>query len=276
MIASRILLRSFSKLASSSPGLNILPLGKGIVELQMDSPPVNTFTIENLLTFTKTIKMLEQDPDVKGFVLTSAVPKIYSAGLDLKELHHPTPEDFKLYWSTFEKMWNTYYMSPLATVAAIDGTCPALGAIMALSSDYRVMVNNSRYRFGLNETALGMNPPDFLRAIMAHTIGGRQAEWHLSVSTLADPAEAFEIGFVDQLVDGTEHLMPAAIEKLKVLTSIPDKARGQSKQGFRKPIADLVNHMESVDVMVDSCLGDEFQNTMDGVMERLQSKKKKK
>jgi 3,2-trans-enoyl-CoA isomerase len=138
--------------SEKSPGLVVKSLDVGIVELQMSAPPVNTFTTEMLNNFRYTLEDLEANPKVKGLVLTSAVPNIYSAGLDLNEMHKPSRADFCRFWGTFEMAWVAFYMTPLATVSAIDGACPALGAVMALSSDYRVMVNNPKYRMGLNET----------------------------------------------------------------------------------------------------------------------------
>ena len=38
-------------------------------------------------------------------------------------------------------MFQTLYSTPLATCAKINGQCPALGAILALSCDHRVMVS---------------------------------------------------------------------------------------------------------------------------------------
>lgn len=35
--------------------------------------------------------------------------------------------DFREFWSTFEEMWVTYYMSPLFTVAAVNGAAFAGG-----------------------------------------------------------------------------------------------------------------------------------------------------
>lgn len=267
---------SESDKAGGGPGLLVSSLGNGMVELQLSSPPVNTFTLEMLNNFRRTIEDLEQNPKVKGLVLTSAVPNVFSAGLDLQELHQPTREEFTRFWGTFEMCWHSFYMSPLATVAAIDGACPGLGAVLALSTDYRVMVNNPKFRIGLNETQLAMNPPEWLRHLCIRTMGPRNAEFHLCAGTLATPEQALEIGSVDELVQESSDLMPAAMAKLQLLTSVPDLARAQCKQGFRKDIAALANHESSVEVMADSCLGAEFQTVVDGVVQKLNNKSKNK
>ena len=121
-----------------------------------------------------------------------------------------------------------------------------------------------------------MNPPEWLRVLTERVIGGRNAELHLSTSTMASPEEALSIGYVDKLVTTSEELLPAALEKCKKMISVPDLARSQCKQGFRKDVASLANHEQSIDVMADSVLGEEFQKTIDDVMKRLKGKKKKK
>ena len=93
---------------------------------------------------------------------------------------------------------------------------------------------------------------------------------------MASPEEALSIGYVDKLVTTSEELLPAALEKCKKMISVPDLARSQCKQGFRKDVASLANHEQSIDVMADSVLGEEFQKTIDDVMKRLKGKKKKK
>ena len=266
--------RTLQHFSTQEPGFTVSSLGNGHVELIMSSPPVNTFSMDMLNNFRRTIEELETNPKVKGLVLSSSVQNIFTAGLDLNELHKPTPEEFKRFWGTFEMAWVAYYMTPLATVAAIDGACPALGCVLALSSDYRVMTNEAKYRIGLNETSLGMNPPEWLRHLCTQTLGARNAELHLTSSTMCTPQEAKDINYVDQIVEKRE-LRNAAINALTKLTSVPDLARAQCKQGFRKHIAALADHDASVDVMADSCLGVEFQDTLDGIMHKLKNKQKK-
>ena len=127
--------------ASSTSGfLQLERCDSGVCIVKMNKKPVNTFDIAMMNEFASTIETLENDPGVSSLVLTSAFDGIFCAGLDLKYLHKPTEAEFTEFWSTFEGMWAKYYTTSLSTVALINGTSPALGAVLSLASDYRVMV----------------------------------------------------------------------------------------------------------------------------------------
>ena len=240
--------------------------------LKMAKAPVNTFDIDMMNLFQNKIVELEEDPHIQGLVLTSAYDGIFSAGLDLKYLANPTPSDFKLFWSTFESMWKTLYLTPLATVAAINGSSPALGAVMALSTDYRIFVSNPKFKFGLNETSLGMIPPLWLQEMTARTIGLREAELHLGHSSMVSPEDALRIGYVDEL-STSDALLDAATKKCSNFTKIPIGSRSDYKMYQRKAIGDMAGQA-SVDMMAENILGDEFQLTIKKIMDGLKKKKK--
>jgi 3,2-trans-enoyl-CoA isomerase len=75
---------------------------------------------------------------VDGFVLASSNPKIFSAGLDMKEFMVPDPEHLSTFWTAVQDMWLALYGTPKATSAAIAGHAPAGGCLMALCCDHRV------------------------------------------------------------------------------------------------------------------------------------------
>jgi enoyl-CoA hydratase/carnithine racemase len=232
-----------------------------VKKVVLQKPPVNTFNLQMIETLHQTIRELEADESVTSIVLTSAYPKVFSAGLDLQVLMKPAESDFKHFWSSFEGLVETYYMSRLHTVAAISGSCPALGAVMALCSDYRLMVDDGKSKFGLNETSLGMVPPLWLSALTARTIGHRKGELHLGLSTMFSPRGAFEV-------------LPKATEHARAASRIPAAARAAAKRDARRDIAAQCGP-ESVDRMAECVLGDEFQNTVAKIVEGLKARAKK-
>lgn len=146
-------------------------------------------------------------------------------------------------------MWKILYTTPLSTVAAINGSSPALGAVIALSCDYRIFVNNNKFKFGLNETSLGMIPPLWLQAMTARTIGDRKAELHLGYSSMVTPEDALTIGYVDEL-SSSDGALDLAIQKCTNLTKIPKGCRSAYKLQQRQPIADM-SGAASVDMYVN-------------------------
>ena len=260
--------------ASSTSGfLQLERCDSGVCIVKMNKKPVNTFDIAMMNEFASTIETLETDPGVSSLVLTSAFDGIFCAGLDLKYLHKPTEAEFTEFWSTFEGMWAKYYTTSLSTVALINGTSPALGAVLSLASDYRVMVNNEKYRFGLNETSLRMVPPLWLQAMTERTLGARGAEFHLQFSSMLSPKDAAKVGYVDELCGDVDAALQASVSKCIAMSKIPEGARSAYKMHLRQPVVEK-SGPESVKMMADNILGDEFQTTIQNVLDQLMAKKK--
>lgn len=80
---------------------------------------------------------------------------IFSAGNDLGELYakQTTKERYHEFWTAQNAFLSDVYKSPLVTVAAIRGHCPAGGCILSMCCDYRVITE--RGSIGLNEVSRG-------------------------------------------------------------------------------------------------------------------------
>ncbi len=111
------------------------------------------------------LKTVEANPKIQSVILYSTNPKIFSAGLDIKELVAPDFVRLPRFWNSLQQVYIDLYGSRLATVAAIQGHAPAAGCFLAMSCDYRVMsagdVNSDTKNrhvptIGLNETQLGI------------------------------------------------------------------------------------------------------------------------
>lgn len=57
----------------------------------------------------------------------------------------------------------------------LKGASPAGGCLLALSCEYRVLVEG-KHNIGLNETQLGITGPEWFRSLYIETIGYRRAE----------------------------------------------------------------------------------------------------
>ena len=126
---------------------------KGYLILRLNKGPVNSLNLEFLTALTIQLDKIEQDTAVKGVILTSNCPNIFSAGLDILEMYNSQPERIRQFWSALQDFWMKLYGSSKIFVAAINGHAPAGGCLMSISCDYRVMATGP-YRIGLNETLL--------------------------------------------------------------------------------------------------------------------------
>ncbi|PRD24647.1 UNVERIFIED_CONTAM: Eci1 [Trichonephila clavipes] len=220
----------------------------------MQRPPVNSLNLELLEQITAAIKDLEQKK-FRGMILSSNSPTVFSAGLDITEMYNPKEERLRAFWKTLQQMWKTLYLTPLVTIAAINGHAPAGGCLMSLSCDHNIMVK-SRASIGLNET--------MFRAVYINSLGFRKAEHALKIGKLFSPEEALKLDLVKELVDSPSDVVPKAQEELDKWMKIPGAALQMTKLSMRKPfVDDLISYEEQeVEEIVHFVYQEQVQKTL--------------
>lgn len=91
-------------------------------------------------------------------VLSSAHPKLFCPGWDLKQLAGADRARVAAFLTTFDELVLSLFSYPGPTVAAVAGHAVAGGCLLALACDLRVMIAG-RPRIGLSELALGVPLP---------------------------------------------------------------------------------------------------------------------
>lgn len=216
---------------------------QGYAVVAMHKPPVNSLSLEMIQALSESLSELEKNK-CKGFILTSACPGIFSAGLDIREMYQPTEERLKEFWSSLQTLWLQLYGSKMASVALINGHAPAGGCLLAMCCDSRIMVNG-KSKIGLNETKLGIVAPFWFKDTFVNTIGVRQSERALQLGSLFTPDEALKIGLVDRVLPDTEAATAVAESELKEFLQIPAMARYLSKMRIREAaLKDLLENRE--------------------------------
>uniref|UniRef100_A0A3Q2TQ29 Enoyl-CoA delta isomerase 1, mitochondrial n=1 Tax=Fundulus heteroclitus TaxID=8078 RepID=A0A3Q2TQ29_FUNHE len=256
------------KMSNSSPST-------GVAVMHMQSPPVNSLSLDFLTELCIGVEKLEMDKGCRGLIITSVLsPKVFSAGLDILEMYGKSPERCGEFWKAVQEMWLKLYGSNMTTIAAINGSSPAGGCLMSLTCDYRIMADNPRYSIGLNETQLGIVAPFWFKDTMVNTVGHRNTELALQLGLLYKPAEALKIGLVDQLVPEDQVLAVATQTMTKWLT-IPEHARQITKSMMRKPTLDKLRSNREADIQnfVSFITKDSIQKSLRMYMEMLKQKK---
>nr|XP_006821322.1 PREDICTED: enoyl-CoA delta isomerase 1, mitochondrial-like [Saccoglossus kowalevskii] len=205
-----------------------------IVVLKMNVKPVNACTAEFNNAMTKLIKDLDADEQSKGLILTSTLPNVFSAGLQLTALHGKSYDEIKEYFSTFQTMAHTLFTSRLATVAAINGHAIAGGCVIALCCEYRVMAEG-KFHNGLNEVIVGIPMPAWVSAYTVYALGTNTAEKVILSGKKHTPREALQVGLVDQVVP-PDDLIQVSKNILSDLIKVGDYPRRLSKERLRKEL----------------------------------------
>ncbi|KAK2586487.1 hypothetical protein KPH14_010754 [Odynerus spinipes] len=203
----------------------------GIHVVSMAKPPVNSLNLE-LLEDLKTSLEEAQKDKCKGIILSSSLPTIFSAGLDIMEMYKPDVNRFTTFWRTLQDTWMTLYGLEVPIAAAINGASPAGGCLLAISSEYRVLVDG-KHTIGLNETQLGIVAPKWFIDPYIDTIGKRQAELALLRGTLFRPNEALHIGLVDELAVNKEEAIKKCQNYIYSYNKTPQLARKLTKLQLR-------------------------------------------
>ncbi|XP_030599329.1 enoyl-CoA delta isomerase 1, mitochondrial-like [Archocentrus centrarchus] len=246
----------------------------GVAVMCMQSPPVNSLNLELLTDICIALEKLEMDKSCRGLIITSNQPKVFSAGLDILEMYGKSPEHCGEFWKAVQEMWLKFYGSNLVTIAAINGSSPAGGCLMAMTCDYRIMADNPRYSIGLNETQLGIVAPFWFKDTLMNTVGHRTTEMALELGLLYSPAEALKIGMVDQLVP-EDQVLTTATEAMTKWLAIPDHARQITKSMIRKPTIDklMSNREDDVKNFVKFISKDSIQKSLGVYLEMLKKRK---
>jgi len=84
----------------------------------MARKPVNSLNTE-LLSELKTFLLEAQNSRIKGVILTSSLPTVFSAGLDIMELFNDK-EKLTNFWQTLQDTWLTVYSLTIPIAAAIN------------------------------------------------------------------------------------------------------------------------------------------------------------
>jgi 3,2-trans-enoyl-CoA isomerase len=261
----------------------------GIKTISLNYKPVNALDRKLLNELHSELTLVHKNPsEIKGLVLKSSFPKIFSAGLDLKtlvsdpEISLPdsnidveTMRKYKNhimnYMNLFQECVNLLITLPRPSVAIVQGAAPAGGTVLSLSCDYRLGVN-SGFQMGLTEVFVGMAPPKWVHQLAMNHLGDRQGRLAVTRGTLYKTKDALKVGYVDELVEEHEAFERAKNEILQI-NSLPPVAWLDAKLKSVENVVEQINH-DALQNVVDSISGQEFQTICKEILVSLTKKKK--
>lgn len=254
----------------------------GIAQILMNRAPVNSLSLEMLQAISQSLQDLEFVDDaeeVKAIILGSTLSSgIFSAGLEITEMYNPNKDRLVQFWMAFQQLYlDLYYCDGPPVIAAIGGHAPAAGTMLALSCDYRIMVSkcnkgNKPPTIGLNETQLGITPPEWLAKQYIDTVGIRNAELGMSKGLLYTPEQALKINLIDEIYDGDNtKFMDHVVKEAILWSKIPTDARSQVKRMIReKRVQEFVtNRDQDLDFFINFVMNDTVQKNIGRYLERL-------
>jgi enoyl-CoA hydratase/carnithine racemase len=188
--------------------------------ITLNHPPVNAWNWGMMADFEKAIDEVENDRDVRVVIITGGGEKAFSAGFDLSDSdnHHKTGPKGRELWTRIDR-----FSKPV--IAAINGHVLAGGMELALSCQFRIMVDDPKMNVGLTELNVGIIPGWGGTQRLSRIVGKAKALDMILFSKRVTPREALECGLVNQL-STAEKLMEDAMEFAESLVKRPPLAVG--------------------------------------------------
>jgi enoyl-CoA hydratase len=155
---------------------------------------------------------------------------VFSAGFDLKEIAKGSSKQKALVGSGAQMLLRLF-THPQPVVSASAGHAIAAGALVLLASDTRIGAAGD-FKYGLNETAIGMSLPPFGLQMAICRLSKRHQTQAILQATLYEPGEAQTVGYLDEVV-APEALEQTAIKQATALAELPAKAYSETKLDLR-------------------------------------------
>jgi 3,2-trans-enoyl-CoA isomerase len=260
---------------------------KNIKLIRFNSKPVNALTTELMQEFLTELQAIKNS-STTGLLLASSLPKVFSAGLDLKTLvahpefylngdgtkdTHTRREAYEKHIKSYMKLFSDCVFSlltlPQPTVALIKGHAPAGGTVLSLACDFR-LGSSAGFAMGLNEVQVGMAPPMWVHRLVLNAMGSRRSILAMQKGTIYDKDECLKFGLVDEIVNDNE-LINAGVHTVEEYMKLPPVARADAKL---KSIQNITSQFteEALNSVVSSISGPEFQLTVKEILDKLSKK----
>jgi enoyl-CoA hydratase len=145
-------------------------------------------------------RQLAADGSLRGVLLASANPKLFSPGLDLVTLSAYDRPSMERFMGVFaEAVWALYEL-PRPVVCAVNGHAVAGGCILALTADYRILRRGGA-QMGLNEVKVGVPLPWSVAVLLRSAVPAPAlSQVALLGRNFADD-DALKVGLADELAD---------------------------------------------------------------------------
>jgi enoyl-CoA hydratase/carnithine racemase len=202
-----------------------------IAEISLERPPVNALSLALLEELIHSFRRAAADDDVRAVVLASAVPRRFSAGLDLDILCGKSATEVRGFLDKLYVEWaHVQHTLGKPSIAAVSGAARGGGMTLAISCD--VLLAGESATFGYPEIDIGLVPA--IHFVHLPRIVGRHRAFELLFSGRSFGAdEAHSLGLVSRVVPD-EKLRDAAREMAGIFAAKSRTAMRLGRAAFMR------------------------------------------
>lgn len=202
-----------------------------VLLVHMDDGRVNVVTSDLCQAITDAVREAEADADLKALVLHGR-PGKFCAGFDLTVMRSEDPQAIRNLCADGAMLVHTLYSAKVPVVVACTGHALAMGTMMVLGGDVRIGPDDDS-KLGMTELAIGMSLPDWALTILRERVATEHLQRALMTARVYRPAEAVEVGYLDEVV-APEAVLDRALEVATELADTIDlKARAITLKKLR-------------------------------------------
>jgi enoyl-CoA hydratase len=213
---------------ASFSGLELTRSGR-VAVLELATNKVNALDRDVFDQITAVVAKCEDDPDVGSLVVTGK-GSVFSAGLDVSQVLANDISYTTDLLDSLETALTRLFLSPLPTVAAVNGAAIAGGCLLACTCDKRLIAEEAR--IGVTELKVGVSFPVMTVELLGH-VCGPDAERLMFDAVPVDAADACRFGLAHQSFPGAE-LRAAALSEAERLASLDRESYALAKETSRR------------------------------------------
>lgn len=184
--------------------------------ITLDNPPVNFLNLEMVQEIPSVLNQANEDPEVRGIIITGAGTNAFCTGADLKIIQALKPEDAEHFVTLGHKFGFAIENSPKPVIAAINGLALGGGNELAMACDLRFA--SDRARFGNPEVQRGIIPAWGGTQRLSRLVGKAKAKELIFSGQMINAQEALRIGLINRILPDGEELR-AATDYIRMLAA---------------------------------------------------------
>jgi enoyl-CoA hydratase/carnithine racemase len=174
-----------------------LEVKDAVATLTLQRPPMNALNRQMQSEIREAAIEVAARRDV-GAVVIYGGPKVFAAGVDIKEMNGMTYQDILRASTDLQDCFNAVARIPQPTIAAVTGYALGGGCELALCCDLRIAADDAR--LGQPEILLGIIPGAGGTQRLPRLIGVSRAKDLILTGRHVDAVEAMSFGMVNSVV----------------------------------------------------------------------------
>lgn len=223
---------------------------ENVAEITMNRAPVNAIDHQLAREVIDAYNRARADDSARAVILTSALPTVFSAGVDLKLALEFDGQALRSFIEVFYyEMHEALYRLGKPVIAAVNGHARAAGVTWAVSCDMIIAAEEGKW--GYPEIDVGLLPAMHL-VHLPRQAGRHRAAQLLFTGDIVSAAEMHKLGVVNEVVPRAE-VMPRARALARRLAKKSPVAMKLLRDAFMR--ANDLDYRRSMESVVETMCG---------------------